>query len=148
NGSGFGATQGTSSVTFNGTTGAVVSWSDAQIVATVPSTGATAPPVVVTVGGVSSNSQSFLTGTLLVQSVSPSAGPVTTQGTVSGLGFGASPGTLSFNNTAATSITSWSDTQIVAAVPTGATSGAVKVVSGGVPSNTTVSFAVSTVLVT
>jgi len=54
NGSGFGASQGTSTVSFNGVNAVVVSWSDTQIVATVP-TAAITGWVRVTVGGVASN---------------------------------------------------------------------------------------------
>src|SRR5260370_41070717 len=51
-GSNFGATQGTSTVTFNGVSaGTVTSWSDTQIVVVVPG-GATTGPVVITVNGV------------------------------------------------------------------------------------------------
>ena len=54
----LGATQGTSSITFNGTTAAVNSWSATSISATVPS-GATTGNVVVTVGGTASNGSAF-----------------------------------------------------------------------------------------
>ena len=54
-GTNFGSTQGTSTVTFNGTTAATItSWSATSIVAKVPA-GATTGNVVVTVGGVASN---------------------------------------------------------------------------------------------
>jgi|HubBroStandDraft_3_1064219.scaffolds.fasta_scaffold80946_2 hypothetical protein len=57
-GTNFGATQGTSVVTFNGLTATVSSWSPTSIVATVPLM-ATTGPVVVTVGGIASNSMTF-----------------------------------------------------------------------------------------
>src|SRR6266849_1381911 len=57
-GSNFGATQGTSTVTFNGTTATATSWSATSIVAVVP-TGATTGNVVVTVSGLASNGKSF-----------------------------------------------------------------------------------------
>jgi hypothetical protein len=57
-GTNFGAMQGTSRVTFNGTTAAATSWSTSNIVATVPA-GATTGPVVVTVGGLPSNGSTF-----------------------------------------------------------------------------------------
>jgi RHS repeat-associated protein len=50
----FGATQGTSTVTFNGVAASVSSWSATSIVTAVP-TGATTGNVVVTVSGVASN---------------------------------------------------------------------------------------------
>jgi len=49
-GSGFGAVQGTSLVTFDGTPAAVTAWSDSQVVATVPGLGQGPVAVVVTVG--------------------------------------------------------------------------------------------------
>src|SRR5574337_863376 len=55
NGSGFGTSQGSSTVTFfNSASASVVSWSDTQIVVTVPNA-ATTGAVTVTVGGVASN---------------------------------------------------------------------------------------------
>ena len=53
-GANFGATKGTSTVTFNGTTATPTSWSATSIVVPVPA-GATTGNVVVTVGGVASN---------------------------------------------------------------------------------------------
>ena len=57
-GTNFGATQGTSTVTFNGTTATPTSWSATSIVVPVPA-GATTGNVVVTVGGLASNGVSF-----------------------------------------------------------------------------------------
>jgi len=57
-GANFGATQGTSSVKFNGTVATPTSWSATSIAAPVPA-GATTGNVVVTVGGVASNGVSF-----------------------------------------------------------------------------------------
>jgi len=60
-GSNFGATQGTSTVTFNGVSaGPATNWSDTQIVVVVPG-GATTGPVVITVNGVASNSDKIYT---------------------------------------------------------------------------------------
>jgi hypothetical protein len=57
-GANFGATQGTSTVKFNGVTAAPTSWSATSIVAAVPA-GTTTGNVVVTVGGAASNGMSF-----------------------------------------------------------------------------------------
>jgi len=57
-GTDFGAIQGTSTVTFNGTVATPTSWSATNIVAPVPS-GATTGPVVVTVNGAASNGVAF-----------------------------------------------------------------------------------------
>ena len=57
-GTNFGSSQGTSTVTFNGTVGTPTSWSAGDIVVPVP-TGATTGHVVVTVGGVASKGVSY-----------------------------------------------------------------------------------------
>ncbi|HEY6251648.1 MAG TPA: IPT/TIG domain-containing protein, partial [Candidatus Angelobacter sp.] len=151
NGSGFGATQGSSNVSFwyqNSAT--VVSWSDTQITVTVPS-GAANGPIRVTEGGVGAQSSVYFTpGTVNIASLSPTAGPTGTQVTVTGSGFGSTQGssTITFNGVAASSITGWTDSQIVATVPSTAISGAVKVVNGGTASNTNFSFTVDNVVVT
>src|SRR5688572_718446 len=54
----FGATQGTSTVKFNGITTTPTNWSDSAIEAPVPA-GATTGPVMVTVGGQDSNGVTF-----------------------------------------------------------------------------------------
>jgi hypothetical protein len=142
-GTNFGASQGTSTVAFNGTTGVATTWSSTSIVVPVPSS-ATSGNVVVSVGGQASNGVAF---TVILPpsltSLSPTAGPVGTSVTISGNGFGASQGnsTVSFNGTAATA-TSWSATSIVTFVPNGATSGNVVVRVGGLASNG-VAFAVT-----
>jgi hypothetical protein len=58
-GSGFGASQGTSTVSFNGVAASVTNWSDTSISVSVPS-GATTGNVVVTVAGVSSKPVNFV----------------------------------------------------------------------------------------
>lgn len=57
-GSGFGSSQGSSTVTFDGVAATPTSWSDTSIVASVPA-GANTGPVVVTVGGTASNGVTF-----------------------------------------------------------------------------------------
>lgn len=57
-GSGFGTTQGSSTVTFNGTPVTWASWGSSSLEVQVP-VGATSGNVMVKVGGVSSNSKSF-----------------------------------------------------------------------------------------
>ena len=147
-GSGFGATQSSSTVKIAGLNASVSSWSDTQVVASVP-TGATSSNFQVNVEGVNSNLVPFTVGSVVVTDVSPKAGPLGSTVTIAGSGFGSSQGsgTISFNNVSATSISSWTDTQIVALVPTGASTGAVKVVQGGSTSNTTVTFTVGGVAV-
>jgi hypothetical protein len=136
-GANFGATQGSSTIAFNGLAATPTSWSATSIVVPVPS-GATTGSIVVTVGGQASNGVSFTvtTGAPSITSVSPSSGPVGTAVTVTGANFGATQGssTIAFNGTAATP-TSWNATSIVAPVPSGATTGSIVVTVGGQASN-------------
>jgi hypothetical protein len=146
-GANFGASQGTSTVTFNGTLAAPASsWGPTSIGVVVPS-GATPGNVVVTVGGVSSNGVAFAvtTGTSpSIASLSPTFGPVGTPMTITGANFGASQGTstVTFNGTLAAPASSWGPTSIGVVVPSGATPGNVVVTVGGVASNG-VAFTVS-----
>lgn len=80
-----------------------------------------------------------------ITSLSPASGAVGTSVTITGAYFGATQGTsaVTFNNTPATTITSWGATSIVAMVPTEATTGGVVVTVGGVASNS-VNFTVAT----
>src|SRR5205823_3470433 len=142
-GSGFGSTQVTSTVKFNGTTATPTSWSATAVVAPVPS-GATTGNVVVHASGVTSNGVSFaVVPAPSISSLSPTSGAVGASVTISGSNFGSTQGTstVSFNGTVATP-TSWSATSIVAPVPSGATTGNVVVTVSGVSSNG-VSFTVS-----
>ena len=72
-----------------------------------------------------------------ITSLSPTTGAVGAAVTISGSSFGSPQGTgsVSFNGTAATAITSWSTNSIVATVPNGATTGNVVVNASGVNRN-------------
>src|SRR6266853_1418887 len=123
-GTNFGATQGTSSVTFNGIAATATGWSAMSITTAVPG-GAATGKVVVTVGGVASNGVNF-TMTIpapSITSLNSTSGQVGTSITIAGTNFGTTQGasTVTFNGTTATP-TSWSTTSIVAPVPAGATS--------------------------
>lgn len=134
NGSGFGAYQGGSTVRFNALTASVRSWSDSSISVTVPSN-ATGGSVTVTVGGIVSNSASFtLIEAISISSISPSVGPVGTSVTISGAGFGPTQSNSAigfFYQGASPTITSWSDTSIVAVVPSGTSTGPVSISVAG-----------------
>lgn len=134
NGSGFGSYQGSSTVQFNAVAANVSSWSNTSILVTVPSN-ATSGSVTVTVGGFVSNSASFtLIEALSISSISPSLGPIGTPVTISGAGFGATQSNSVlgfFYQGAQPTITSWSDTSIVAVVPIGTTTGPVSVSVAG-----------------
>ena len=136
-GTNFGASQGTSTVTFNGVAATTVtSWSSGTIVVTVPAA-ATTGNVVVTVNGVPSTGASFtVLPTPSIASLSPTSAAVGTAVTITGTNFGASQGTstVTFNGAAATTVTSWSSGTIVVTVPAAATTGNVVVTVNGVPS--------------
>src|SRR5207245_11706879 len=102
-GANFGASQGTSTVTFNGVAATPTSWSATSIVAPVPA-GATTGNVVVTVNGQASNGVLFTVGAPpSITSLSPTSGPVGTSVTITGANFGATQGssTVTFNGVAA-----------------------------------------------
>jgi hypothetical protein len=140
-GANFGASQGTSTVTFNGTTATPTAWTASSITVLVP-TAATTGNVVVTVGGQISNGISFSV-TPNITSVNPSSGAFGTSVTINGASFGATQGTstVTFNGTTGTA-TAWSATSITVPVPTGAATGNIVVTVGGVSSNG-VSFTVT-----
>jgi len=135
-GTGFGAVQATSTVTFGGVAASVSQWSDSSIAVKVPA-GATTGPVVVTVAGQASNSVTF---TVLlpptITFLSPSAGIPGQSITIAGSNFGITQGssTVTFNGVAAT-VTSWSATSIIATLPAAATTGPVVVTVAGLASN-------------
>ena len=136
-GNNFGATQGTSTVAFNGTAAAAAStWSATSIVVTVPA-GATTGNVVVTVSGVASNGSSFtVLPTPAITSLKPTSGPVATAVTITGTNFGTSQlsnSSVSLNGKVAPVI-SWTNTSIVADMPSSAITGNIVVTAAGVPS--------------
>jgi YD repeat-containing protein len=137
-GSSFGATQGSSTVTFNGVAASVLNWSDTSVIASVPAgTGIGPRPAVLTVAGVGSNSLTF-TVTPGISRISPSAAPIGATVNVRGTNFGSTQGssTVTFNGVSVTPVT-WTDTSIVATVPSGVTTGPVVVTVGTYASNAT-----------
>jgi O-glycosyl hydrolase len=136
-GANFGATRGTSTVTFGGVKATPTNWSVTSIVAPVPA-GAVTGNVVVTVGGQASNGSSFtvIHPAPSLSKVSPGSGVIGASVTISGANFGATQGTsaVTFGGVKATP-TSWNGTSIVASVPAGAATGSVEVVVGGQASN-------------
>jgi RHS repeat-associated protein len=132
-GTDFGASQGTSSVTFNSLPAAsITSWSNTQIVATVPSGIPEGPgPVVVTVNSLPSNATVLFTAfDPVITSLAPPAGPPNGIIVISGTGFGFYQGTVQFNSVVA-HVGLWSDTSITLDVPLTATTGPVTVTVNG-----------------
>jgi hypothetical protein len=143
-GTNFGAAQGTSTVNFNGTGGLPSSWNSTSIVVPVPS-GATTGNVVVNASGVTSNGINFtMVETLSITNLSPTSGAIGSEVAITGTGFGATQGssTISLNNTTVP-FASWSDSSIIANVPSGASSGSFSVTVGGHPVNSA-TFSVTT----
>jgi hypothetical protein len=144
-GSGFQAAQGGGRIYLGTNIWTPVSWNDTQIVVTVPAGAATGPVQVFTNNFLSSNQDFvFALPNPVITGLVPSAGPVGTQVQIKGSGFGATQGssTVTFESLANAAIVSWSDTQIIATVPTSAISGAVSVKQSGVTSNTNINFTV------
>ncbi len=134
NGYGFGASQiSGSGVMFNGSPCNVKSWSDSAVEVQV-SGFATSGPVTVTMNGVTSNGVEFtIEAPPAITTVSPTSGGVGTTVTINGSGFGPteSNSAVLFNGAAATA-NNWSDTEIVVAVPSNATTGPVTVTVAGI----------------
>jgi hypothetical protein len=135
-GTNFGASQGSGSVWLGSKlAGSIVSWSNTQIVATVAS-GAITGSAQVQQGGVWSNAITFTVVTPNVSSLSPTSGPVGTQVTIAGTGFGTTQGSgLVWLGTKYATVVSWSDTQVVATVASGSATGGTQVYQNGVWSN-------------
>jgi len=125
----FGPVQDSSIVSLNGipvTT--YTSWSDTTIKCAVPAGASTGPVVVTTTVG-ASNGKNFTVQPPIITSLSPTSGTVGTAVTIKGKYFGPVQGssTVSFNGIPVTTYTSWSDTTIKCAVPTGGSTGPVVV---------------------
>jgi hypothetical protein len=145
-GTNFGATQGTSVVTFNGAVATPTSWSTTSIVTTVPVVVAGAGPVHVVVLGQTSNNLTFVvTVQPVLTSLNTTSGPVGTPVTLTGTNFGAvqNSSLVFFNGVPATTYSAWSATSVTTAVPTGATTGPVTILVLGVSSNG-ITFTVTT----
>jgi hypothetical protein len=147
-GTNFGATQGSGSVWLGSKLAAsIVSWSNTQIVATVAS-GSVTGTAQVQQGGVWTSSIALTVVTPAVTSLSPTSGPVGTQVTISGTGFGATQGSgLVWIGTKYASVVSWSNTAVVATVASDSATGGAQVYQHGVWSNT-ITFTVTAVTIT
>src|SRR5215831_6785672 len=134
----YGPTQGNGFVTFSGKKPAITSWSPTNIVLTVPSGTASGNVVVTAAGGIASNAVAFtVTPAPSITSLTPASGGFGSSFTIAGTSFGATQGSglVTLNGVPCT-ITGWSDTSIVALVPSGVTTGDVVVTAaGGVSSN-------------
>src|SRR5205823_2605014 len=115
-----------STVSFNGTTATVTSWSPASIGVTVAAS--TTGNVVVTVHGQASNGVPFTIPAPTIAAVSPNAGRYGTSLAITGANFGltqaAGSSAVTFAGVTSTP-SSWSDTSVVVPVPSGMPTGTV-----------------------
>lgn len=117
-GSGFGTAKPDSFVTFSGIRASVTSWSDSQIIATVPDR-AVPGYVGVIVGGVDSNGMFFVPAARpIIDSLSAYVAPIGSTLTIRGSGFGSLQGAgyVTFGGVRAP-VTYWSDSRVVVTVP-------------------------------
>lgn len=143
-GANFGNTAGT--VALSGNPLNINSWSNETITATL-SGNYSSGPLVVSHGLVNSNSVpiTFTSTVPVINSVTPAAGQRGTAINITGSGFGASQGagTVLFNGAAlGGSVQSWSDSQIVALVPTIAATGSLAVQTNAPLTSNAVAFIV------
>ena len=147
NGSGFQASQRDSTITFNGIPATATTWTDTQIVATVPSGTATGQ-IHVTVNSVTNNTSNgpFEVPNPVITSITPPEAPAGGTITIAGSGFGPSQwipagggityvGSITLNGADIGVAVSWSDTSITVALPSTATSGSLIVTKYNATSN-------------
>ena len=131
---------GATAVSFNGIAAVFTVDSYSQITATVPCCDASGKIKVTTPGGNVSSATAFKVPAS-ISGFTPVSGPVGTSVVITGVAFtGASA--VAFNGVGAT-FTVDSDTQITAVVPAGATSGKIKVTTGGGPASSPTNFTVT-----
>lgn len=112
------------------------SWSDSQIVTWVPSNALSGLVTVVNAGTAPSNAVSLSVVDPTITSLSSTTDVAGEQLTIFGTNFGSTANYILFGSILEYSIGSWSDTQIVTAIPSNAQSGSVSVVNaGGAQSN-------------
>jgi YD repeat-containing protein len=129
-GVGFGALPGDNLVTFNGAIATVTAASPTRLVVTVPLEATSGPISVMAPAGTGISGASFLVDPPTITAFGPQRGGVGTPVTITGTGFSAtvSNNTVRFNGVSA-AIISATPTQLVAAVPSGATTGPIAVTS-------------------
>lgn len=101
-----------------------------RLTVTVPTTAADVVPLAVTTAGGTATSTGTFTVKPTVTTMNPTQGPIGTPVVLNGTGF-TNASTVSFNGTAATTLTVQSPTQLTATVPSGATTGAVSLGTAG-----------------
>ncbi len=144
-GASFGATEGDGYVQVNGAKSQIISWSNSAITVRVPYNGAPGRgSVTVTANGQKSNAVPFtLYAFPAITNVSVSSGTPGTPVTITGTNLldGGSNASVTFNGTPAT-VTRDSATSIQVSVPTGATSGQLRITVNGVSLEAVANFLV------
>jgi uncharacterized repeat protein (TIGR03803 family) len=131
---------GTTSVSFNGTTATFAVASDTEIKTTVPAGATTGPVAVATSKGKLKSNVAFRV-TPQIANFTPTSGPVGKPVTITGVSL-TQTSKVTFGGAKATTFTVKSDTQVIADVPTGATTGHIAITT---PGGTAVSSGVFTV---
>jgi hypothetical protein len=145
-GTGFGV-QSSGVIYLGSALGNVSSWTDTQIIATV-APGSASGSVQVVQSGQDSNLVSFTVNGPTITGISPTNGVATTSVTITGSGFGSSEGSGQvWLGTAYGLVTGWGDSQIVATVASGSSSGKVQVLQSGTWSNS-IPFTINTPQIT
>lgn len=142
-GAGFDPTAANNTVMFNGTTALVPSATETEIVTAVP-LGATSGKISISVNGQTATSTGNFTVLPSIDGFSPASGSVGATVIITGTGFDptAANNTVMFNGTAAV-VSSVMGTEIVTAVPSGATTGKVSVSVNGQSTNSSSDFTVN-----
>ncbi len=136
--------QGATAVRFNGVAAAVSALSATSIQAFVPTGATTGPISVTTPTGTGASTTNFITGPApIITGFDPVVGAVNSQIVLSGLNFATSGLIVRFNGVAATSATATAPGQILARVPSTATTGPLTVTTSAGTSVTTSNFFVS-----
>jgi YD repeat-containing protein len=136
NGTGFGATAGQNSVSFNGVSATIVSATTTQIVTTVPATAITGPITITAPGGSVSTSTAFTvladSGAPTISSFTPSSGLTGSAVTITGTNYDPSPGNnrVHFNLSGAV-VNSATSTTLSVTVPNTVGSGRISVTTVG-----------------
>ena len=138
------------SVTFNGTSATFTIDNAQKITATVPAGATTGPIAVTSLDGTATSSTNFTVtgaGAPTITSFNPTSGPVGTSVTINGTNFTGATA-VSFNNVNAPGFTvNGAGTRITVAVPTGATTGPIRVTTPSGTATSSTNFTVTVVVV-
>ena len=138
------------SVTFNGTSATFTIDNPQKITATVPAGATTGPIAVMSPDGTATSSTNFTVtgaGAPTITSFNPTSGPVGTSVKINGTNFTGATA-VSFNNMNAPGFTvNGAGTRITVAVPTGATTGPIRVTTPSGTATSSTNFTVTVVVV-